>query len=255
MSTSKGHHDNNNSIYDIDKRVGEELTSALSSIFEKNEKKLRKLKDVKTLIDCYKKTKEYKQQMKDQGILSFVVNKIIEELLKQVEPYYISSLVRNIEIQTRIKKEEENGSNSTVEVSGKIEFDASLKPYVEFTIEINRKESYSMRFTFQIDTSAHVKKLTFTNNNTDKRKSIHIEKIGIQIEVFLFRIEFSDLIAASSQISFNKKTKLGSKRFEIQDLYLYSGHVVSNKETIVCPDCNTINSLGSKYCTNCSFRF
>lgn len=117
MSTSNGHYDNNNSIHDIDKRVGKELTSALSSIFEKNEKNLRKLKDVKTLIDCYKKTREYKQKMEDQGILSFVVNKIIEELLEQLEPYYVGSIIRNIEIQTQIKKEEEG----SVEVNAKID--------------------------------------------------------------------------------------------------------------------------------------
>lgn len=110
-----------------------------------------------------------------------------------------------------------------------------------------------MKFTFQIDTCAHVKKLTFTND-ANKVKSIHIEKIGIIIELFLSQIEFSDLISSSLQISFNKKTRLGSKSFEIHDLSLYSRHVVNNKESIVCPKCNTINPIGSKYCTNCSLR-
>jgi hypothetical protein len=248
VSTSNRHHDNN-SIYDIDKRLGEELRSSLNSIFEKNEEKLRKLKDVKTLIDCYKKTREYKQQIEEQGILSLIVNKIIEELLKQVEPYYIGTIVRNIEIQTRIKKEE-----GTVEVNSKVDFKESLKPYVEFTIEINKKESYLVKLTFQIETSAHVKKLRFTSD-ADKVKSIQIEKLGIKIELSLLQIEFSDLITSSSQISLNKKIKLGSKSFEIHDLSLYSRHVVSNKESRVCPKCNTINSLGSKYCANCSFSF
>lgn len=101
------------------------MRSSLNSIFEKNEKKLRRLKDVKTLINCYKRTREYKQQIEEQGILSFAVNKIIEELLKCVQPYYIGSIVKNIEIQTRIKKEEEKGG--TVEVSSKIDFGAFSK--------------------------------------------------------------------------------------------------------------------------------
>jgi hypothetical protein len=250
VSTSKNrHYDNNsNSIYDIDERLGEELRSSLSSILKEKKGELRKLKDVKTLIDCYKKTNEHKQQIEEQGVLSFVVNKIIEELLKQVEPYYVSSIVRNIAIQTQFKKEK-----GTVEVNAKIDFDASLKPYVEFTIEINKKKSYLLKFIFQIETSAHVKKLRCTND-ADKGTSIHIEKLGIRIELSLLQIEFSDLIALTSQISFNKKTKLGSKSFEIHDLSLCSRDVSSEKENMVCPECNTINPLESKYCTNCSLR-
>jgi hypothetical protein len=200
------------------------------------------------LIDCYKKTKGYKQQVEEQGILSFIVNKTIEELLKQVEPYYIGSIVRNIEIQTRIKKEE-----GTVEVSSKIDFDASLKPYVEFTVEINKKESYKVKFTFQVETSAHMTKLRFTSN-ANEGKSIHIEKIGIKIELSLVQIEFLDLITSSSYISLNKKMKLGSKSFEIHDLSLYAQHSVLNKETTVCPRCGAINSPGWRYCPYCSYN-
>jgi hypothetical protein len=248
VAISDKHYDEgNDSIYDIDERLSEELRSSLSSILVKNEEKLRRLKDVKTLIDCYKKTKEYKQQGEEQGILSFIVNKTIEELLKQVEPYYIGSIIRNIEIQTRIKKEQ-----STVEVNSKIDFNASLKPYVEFIIEVNRKESYSVKFTFQIETSAYVKKLRFTKD-ADKGKSIHIEKIGIKIELSLLQVEFSDLITSSSHISFNRKMKLGSKSFEIHDLSLYAKRTVFNKE-ILCPKCNSINSSESNYCSSCGFK-
>jgi hypothetical protein len=215
VAISDRHYDGN-SLYNIDETLHEELKSSLSSILYKNEEKFRKLKDAKTLIDCYKKTREYNQQIEEQGILSFIVNKIIEELLKHVEPYYIGSIVRNIEIQTRIKKDE-----GTVEINAKIDFDASLKPYVEFTIEINKKESYSVKFTFQIETSAHMKKLRLTSN-TEKGKSTHIEKIGIKIELFLLQIEFSDLMTSRSDISFSKKMKLGSKSFEIHDLSLYT---------------------------------
>jgi hypothetical protein len=215
VAISDRHYDGN-SLYNIDETLHEELKSSLSSILYKNEEKFRKLKDAKTLIDCYKKTREYNQQIEEQGILSFIVNKIIEELLKLVEPYYIGSIVRNIEIQTRIKKDE-----GTVEINAKIDFDASLKPYVEFTIEINKKESYSVKFTFQIETSAHMKKIRLTSN-TEKGKSTHIEKIGIKIELFLLQIEFSDLMTSRSDISFSKKMKLGSKSFEIHDLSLYT---------------------------------
>jgi hypothetical protein len=196
----------------------------MSSIFEKNEEKMRKQKDVKTLIDLYKTTREYKQQVNEQGILSLIVNKIIQELLGQIEPYYIGSIVKNIEIQTRIKKEE-----GTVEVNSKIDLKASLKPYVEFTIEIDGIESYRVRFTFQVETSAHVTKLKFTKN-ADEGKSIHIEKLGIKIELSLSQIEFSYLERSSSHISLDKKMKLSSKSFEIHDLSLYTES--GNKERL-----------------------
>jgi hypothetical protein len=215
VSISHGHK-NDSSIYRIDTRLVEELRSSLGSIFERNEEKLSKLKDIKTLIGCYKKTREYKQQADEQGILSFIINKIIEELLKQTQPYYVGSILKNIEIQTRIKKED-----GTVELSAKIDFDASLKPFVQFTIEIDKKESYAVRFTFEVDTSAHMTKLTFTRS-ADRDKSIHIEKIGIKIELFIIQIQFLDLITSSSHISLNKKMKLGSKSFELHDLSLYA---------------------------------
>jgi len=188
----------------------------MSSIFEENEEKLRKLKDVKTLMDLYKTTREYKQQVKEQGILSLIINKITEELLEQIEPYYTSSIIKNIQIQTQFKEEK-----GTVEVNSKIDLKASLKPYVEFTVEINGTKSFLMRFIFQIETSAHVTKLKFTKN-ADEGKSIHVEKIGINIELFLLRIEFLDFDTSNTDISLDKKMKLGSKSFDIHDLSLYA---------------------------------
>ena len=222
--SGKHYEEDNNSIYDIDERLGTELRSVLSSILDKNEGKLRNLKDVKTLIDCYKKTNEYKQQVEEQGILSFLVNKTTEELLKQVEPYYINSIVRNIEIQTRIKKDQ-----GTIEINSRIDFNIPLNQYVEFIIEVNKKESYSIKFTFQIEANALAKKLSITNN-ANKGKSIEIEKLGIEIEISLLQVEFLDLITSNSNISFNKKMKLGSKSFELHNLSLYTRNPLLEKQ-------------------------
>jgi hypothetical protein len=218
----------------------------MTSILEENEENLRKLKDVKTLIDTYKRTRDYRQQVKEEGVFSLLVNKMTEELLSQIEPYYTNSIVNNVQIQTRFKEEK-----GTVEVNSKIDLKASLKPYVEFTIEVNGTKSFLIRFTFQIETSAHITKLTITKN-ADEGKSIHIEKIGINIELFLLQIEFSEVDTSSSDISLDKKKKLGSKSFEIHDVSLYSKPIDNLKNTIACPQCNTINSLQSKICINCS---
>jgi hypothetical protein len=88
-------------------------------------------------------------------------------------------------------------------------------------------QSYLVKFTFKIETSAHVKKLRFTRN-AHRGKSIHIERFGIKIELFLIQILFSDLITTSSHLSLDKKMKLGSKSFDIHDLSLYATHVVPN---------------------------
>ena len=245
MALSNGR-DDHNSIFHTDTQLNENLRLSMMSIFEKNEGKLRKLKDVKTLINLYKTTREYKQQAKERGVLSLIINKITKELLEQIEPYYANSIVKNIQIQTRLKEEK-----GTVELNSKIDLKASLKPYVEFTIEINGTRSFLVRFTFQIETSAHVSKLKFTKN-TDEGKSIHIEKIGVMLELFLLQIEFSELDTSSSDISLDKKMKLGSKSFEIHDISLYSKPMDNLKNTIECPKCNLLNSLESKTCINCS---
>jgi hypothetical protein len=238
--------DDENPIHHTDTQLSEKLRSSMRSIFEEDEEKLRKLKDVKTLINTYKRTRDYKQQANEEGIYSLLVNKMTEELLGQLEPYYRNSIVNNIQIQTRFKKEK-----GTVEVDSKIDLKASLKPYVEFIIEVNGRKSFLIRFIFQIETSAHVTKLKFTKN-ADEGKSIHIEKIGINIELFLLRIEFSDEDTPGTEdISFDKKMKLGSKRFEIHDLYLYARPIDKYNNAIACPKCNTMNSPESKICINC----
>jgi hypothetical protein len=239
-------HQANASVYDIDERLGRELRSCLKAMLEDDEEKLRKLKDVKTLINFYKEARKYKQQVAEEGVLSPIVNKIIEQLVAQVKSQYIGSIVENIEIQTRIKREE-----GTVELNSKVDLKALLKPSLEFIIEINEKDSYSIRFTFEIKTKGYVRKLTFTKN-PEKGKSIHIEKLGMEIELSLLQIKFSDLLTLSSDISFNKKMKLGSKRFEIQNVSLYLKRTVVNKQENVCSKCDTVNSYGARFCANCS---
>jgi hypothetical protein len=51
-------------------------------------------------------------------------------------------------------------------------------------------------------------------------RSVNIEKLGMKIELSLLQIEFSDLISSGSQISLNKKIKLGNKSLEIHDITL-----------------------------------
>jgi len=246
VALSNSRHDDN-PIYHPDSQLSGNLRSSMFSIFEENEERLRKLKDVKTLIDMYKRTRDYKQQVKEEGFFSLLVNKMTEELLGQIEPYYMNSIVKNIQIQTQFKEEK-----GTVEVNSKIDLKASLKPYVEFTIEVNGTKSFLIRFTFQIETSAHIRKLTFTKN-ADEGKSIHIEKIGINIELFLLRIEFLDVdMSGTEDISFDKKMKLGSKSFEIHDLHLYARPIDKDNNAIACPKCNTMNSPESKICIKCS---
>jgi ribosomal protein L40E len=235
---------NNNTLYDIDARLDEKLRSSLSSVFEENNEKLRKLKDVKTLVDCYNKTREYGQQDR-YGILSIIVNKIIEELLNQAESYYVGSIVKRIDAETQFKKE------GVVEINSNISLGAPIKPFVVFTIAINRKESYSVKFTFEIDISAHITKLRIIRN-ADRGKSVIIEKLGVTIELSLLQIEFSDLILQWSEFSLNRQMLLGRKSFEIHDISLYAERNDDNKNTIICPKCNTLNSPESEFCIHCS---
>jgi plasmid maintenance system killer protein len=93
VSIAGRHHESDfifDRVYSADTSLDEKIQSSLNSIFENKQEILRNLKDVKTLITCYEKRK-YKQQADEEGILSVIVNKIIEELLKQIEPYYVDS--------------------------------------------------------------------------------------------------------------------------------------------------------------------
>jgi hypothetical protein len=244
VAISGRHYDNNNSTYDIDAKLSENLRSFLASSFEEESESLKKLKDVKTLGDFYKKTREYGQQDR-YGILSIMVNKIIQELLKQVEPYYIGPIVKKVDAETRFKKED------VVEVNSNINFGAPLNPFVEFTIEINGKESYSVKFTFQIDTSANMTNLRIIRN-ADRINSIDIERLDVTMKLYLLQIEFSDKISGWSDLSLNRQMLLGSKSFEINNLSLYAKSSDNNKNTIACPKCNTLNSIESKFCIHCS---
>lgn len=151
MSISSRYHDSA-SVYDLDERLSEESGSCLKSISKDNARKLRKLKEVKTLINFYTEARDYKKKIEDEGILSPILNKIIEQLLDQVKSQYIGSIIEKIEIQTHIRRKEEY-----VELNSNIDLKPLLKPYLQFTIEINEIESYSIRFTFQSKTTRYVK--------------------------------------------------------------------------------------------------
>jgi hypothetical protein len=247
ISDRRYHDVNDDPVYDIDEKLTEGLRSSLRAMFETKEEELRKLEDVKTLIEYYKKTRQCKQQYEENGILSLIFNKIIGELLGQVKSYYIGSLVRNIEIQTLIKEKE-----GFIEINAKIDLNASLKPYFEFIVDVNKQESYSIRFTFKVDTSGYVQKLKLSKNAA-KGKSIHIEKLGIKLDLFLLQISFSNLLMSSIDISFDKKMKLGSKNFEMHDVSLFPKQAAV-REKNVCSKCDTINPPEARYCTNCSFQ-
>jgi hypothetical protein len=236
---------NNNSIYDIDAKLNENLRSFLTSSFEEEGGSLRKLKDVKTLGDFYKKTREYGQQDR-YGILSTIVNKIIQELLDQVEPYFIGPIIKKVDVETRFKKE------GVVEVNSNIDFGAPLNLFAEFVVEVNGKESYSVKFTFQIDTSANMTNLRIISN-AHSIDSIDIEALGVTIKLYLLQIEFSDKISGWSEFSLNKQMKLGEKSFAIHNLSLYAESSDNkNSDEIACSKCNTINSPGSTICISCS---
>jgi hypothetical protein len=86
-----------------------------------------------------------------------------------------------------------------------------------------------VKFTFQIETSANITKLRLSNS-LEKGRMVSIEKLGMKIDLSLLLIEFSDLISSGSQISLNKKIKLGSKGLEVHDISLQGeGAAGSNK--------------------------
>jgi ribosomal protein L40E len=224
---------------------------------------LIQLNDINTIAQWHKEKKEERKEERNI-ILSTVLNKMVEELLKQVQPCYTACLVQNIGIKTQFNE-------GAIEADFQIGF-IPIKPYVEFVKLLNKVKVSSIKFTFQLDTSTHIEKLKIILSSNHQSKSIHIEKMGIALELSLLEIKVSSLQLPMPSISLDQKIKLGDKKFELKDLSyqfkqppatdrvevqnsIVSGENINSRNSdIVCEQCGSRNSFQSKFCNNCGSK-
>jgi hypothetical protein len=250
MSVSGGY----TSSIDIDNKFYEKMNWFFNYALKEKEK-LQKLEEIKIVTNWYKEKKEHKEENK-RIVTSIVVNKIIEELLKYAQPYYVNSIIKKINVATHLK---EGADESDFDIGF-----IPIKIYVEFDKLLNQTKHSSAKFTFQLDTSTYITKLKIRSSHNDK--SIDIQKIGIKLELSLLQIEISYSPMQMPVIAINTPINLASKEFEINDLSFHIKESPANIQTsrsplgkgfginnnnIICQKCRTSNSAGSAFCNSC----
>ena len=105
-------------------------------------------------------------------------------MLEKAEPYYEGTIIKHIGIKTQFK-------DGTVETDFNIGF-IPIEPYVEFDKIVYGKKMYSIN---------------------EGKESIEIEKMGINLELFLQRVE-------GNGFSFDMSLKLADKEAYVSDISL-----------------------------------
>lgn len=198
-----------------DFRLREELLQFVKSSFDEG-KKIKGLKGVKFIADLYKEAKNANNEEGEynkRALLSIVVDKTTEELVRHLEPFYKDTIIKHIGIKTQFKE-------GAIESSFKTEF-ISIKPFVKFVKRVgpDKRELASVKFVFQLDTTLYVDKFQIRNNS--EVKSIKINKLGIEAKLSLLQVTIETTLGVPV-ISLVKPIKLASKKFEIKNLVLFS---------------------------------
>jgi Double zinc ribbon len=249
---------------DVDGKLQEALKWAFSSAFHEN-KAFEQSEAVKTISNWYNEAKEYKAERQEEGdnkhaILSVISDKIIDELIKHVEPCYKDSIIQSIGINTHFRE-----GNAKLNCSVKF---ASIKPFVKFVKQVNGQETASATFRFQLDSSIYINKLQIhANSIAATGKSIDIDKLGMELELTLLQVTISSMQAAMPFSPLNKRIKLVNKKFEIKDFHLGTsltdknqlksldslGNVAQLKgsTSIICQKCGNQNQSEFNFCNIC----
>jgi hypothetical protein len=220
-----------------DRKLQERLRWAFCLAFQGN-KVFERSEAVKAISNWYKETKEYKAERKEDGdnkhtILSLISNRIINELIKNVEPFYKDTIIQNIGINTHFR---EGGSK----MNCNIDF-VSIKPNVKFVKKVNGEEAASTTFRFQLDSSAYINKLQIhANSLAAAGKSIDIDKLGVKLELKLLEATISSLQMPMPITCLKKPIKLVNKKFEIKNISFHLGRSPNDKNEV-----GALNSLGS----------
>ena len=146
-------------------------------------RKIKNLKGVKFIGDLYKEAKnannEEGEYTKD-ALLSKVADKMTEELVNQLEPFYKNTIIKHIDFRTQFR---EGASVS----SFRTEF-ISIKPFVRFVkrVSLERRELASVKFVFELNTAIYVEEFTIRNNA--EIKSIEISNLGVEAKHLSYRL-------------------------------------------------------------------
>lgn len=199
-------------------KLTEILDKFFSGAFQDHHKnKFFDLRDVKTVVDWYQQAENFKGKV-DNAVnnlslsdpMSMVANKTIEMMLEKVRPYYEQCLIEKIGFKTQFK-------NGSVENNFRVEFKPILF-HVDFTKEVNEKDICTIRFRFKLSAKNYISSLNIQYNEGEML--CHIEKAGIELELYLTEIIVTYIGADQISVPYKKTTRLANKKLEVQNLVL-----------------------------------
>lgn len=205
------------------------------------------LQNLKSLEEWYNE----KKNKKKETILN-IVDRMSNEIVNQVVPPYISSLIKKIEIKSQLKQITLND----IEI-GLI--DTDIHPYIEFIKLFNSIKTASTKFKFHFNMVTYIKKIKIKAINTELL--LDIEKMGIEIKFSLVGIEvrFQDISLPLN--SLKEPITIANSKIEIKNLsFPFSKTNVQRnygKDSIVkqikniCRNCQNNNPFGSNFCNKC----
>jgi hypothetical protein len=240
----------------------DELPQKMKSFFSDaiGSEKLTQQKEFKTVEEWYMNENKFKEDTDGKSaILSLIINKMVDELVRQLLIYYSRSVILNVGIKTQFKEVTINNFEVGL-------FEIPIEPYVKLDKTVNGVNIDSIKFKFHLKSTTIIEKLSILSKMGNK--SIDIQNAGIELEFSLSGIELSSLHMPASVTSFPQPIKLASRKFEVHHLsYTFNrrGEIqtpgwLSQEKTegadnkTFCPQCGDINPVNSNYCGKCGSK-
>ena len=177
-------------VEEISRKVKNEMNPVFRDLIS-NHSEIVNSEGLLELVDWYKKTRKSKGNR-----ISYVVNAVINTLMKNLPQHFANTVISNIQISSQGKQ---NGVKFTASHTDEI------KPYVEFVVKVNGQQVKADRMTFTISSTLEFEELEIRASDNNKNE-ICLGNLAIDLEIFLTRLPF---------ISFPKPLKLGEREIDI----------------------------------------
>jgi hypothetical protein len=187
---------------DFHQRLSKELTRIFDAVLTDNKSKINAIKEIKTIAGWYQESREQPDK-----IPSTILNKSIEGLLENVEPYLADHLIGKIKVEVKPHLD----GLEIIEINP-----PPLSPYVEYVRKINQVESDGIRVTFNIVLGLKLEDIRFRNFQ-NRQIEVHIDRLTANLTASIIEITVS--IFHIPTISFSGSMKLcDNQLFKVENL-------------------------------------
>ena len=152
------------------------------------------LEGIQELTSWYQKIEKNKD---DYRILEKILENTANEIMKYLPQEYASTCIENIKINSKDKKQ-----NVKFDMSFQLE---SIKPYVEFAVNVNKIRKKTGRVIFEINSSVTIKDIEITLER-EKQSKISLGLVLGTIQISIVEVPFMKI---------NEPIEIGTKDIEI----------------------------------------